>query len=170
MKVTSLFLALLCIFGLTACSSGADTSGPAETEIIGIEDTLTAENFEFSILSVTAADTLTNALGVEYAAEEGNDLLFIVFNAKNTSDDTQNVMNTNFNGAVDGVKVIPQSAVGEINGYMPLVGAVSSGTEMSGYAVWEVPSDWSKLEFSYIDALTGSESDSFTIYADDLTA
>ena len=107
---------------------------------------------------------------MEYAAEEGNELLFIVFNAKNTSDDTQNAMNTNFNGAVDGVKVIPQGAVGEINGYMPLVGAVSSGTEMSGYAVWEVPSDWSKLEFSYIDALTGSESDSFTIYADDLTA
>lgn len=170
MKVTSLFLALLCIFGITACSSGADTSAPSETEIIGIEDTLAAENFEFSILSATTADTLTNALEVEYAAEEGNELLFIVFNAKNTSSDTQNAMNTNFNGAVDGVKVIPQGAVGEINGYMPLVGAVSSGTEMSGYAVWEVPSDWSKLEFSYIDALTGSESDSFTIYADDLTA
>lgn len=105
---------------------------------------------------------------MEYTASEGNQFLFIAFAAKNTSQDTMNVMNTNFNSYVDDSKIVIQSVVGEVEGYMPLLGAVSSGKSFDGYAIWEVPTSWNSFEFSYIDALTGSDSDAFKINRTDI--
>ena len=135
---------------------------------VGIGETLIADNFEFSILSIKTCPAVSNALGVEYVAESGNEYVFCVMGAKNSSSDTQNMMNVNFNGYVDDTKITIVSVVGEIEGYMPLLGAVSADKTFEGYTVWEVPQGWEKLEFSYIDALSGQDSDSFVIYSSDI--
>lgn len=125
-------------------------------------------NFELKILSIKTTKTLTNSLGAEYSAKSGYDYIMIVFDAKNISEETQNIMNVGFNSYIDDMKISIQSVVGEIDGYMPLIGAVSSGKSFEGYAVWELPENWEKFEFSYIDAQTGQESDAFTVYSQDL--
>ena len=126
------------------------------------------DNFELKISSMKTTKTLTNSLGAEYSAKSGYDYLMIVFDAKNISKETQNIMNVGFNGYVDDTKTVIQSVVGEIDGYMPLIGAVSSGKSFEGYSVWEVPENWEKFEFSYIDARTGEESNEFTVYSQDV--
>lgn len=126
------------------------------------------DNFELKISSMKTTKTLTNSLGAEYSAKSGYDYLMIVFDAKNISKETQNIMNVGFNGYVDDTKTVIQSVVGEIDGYMPLIGAVSSGKSFEGYTVWEVPENWEKFEFSYIDARTGKESNGFTVYSQDV--
>lgn len=126
------------------------------------------DNFELKISSMKTTKTLTNSLGAEYSAKSGYDYLMIVFDAKNISKETQNIMNVGFNGYVDDTKTVIQSVVGEIDGYMPLIGAVSSGKSFEGYTVWEVPENWEKFEFSYIDARTGKESNEFIVYSQDV--
>lgn len=126
------------------------------------------DNFELKISSMKTTKTLTNSLGAEYLAKSGYDYLMIVFDAKNISKETQNIMNVGFNGYVDDTKTVIQSVVGEIDGYMPLIGAVPSGKSFEGYTVWEVPENWEKFEFSYIDARTGKESNGFTVYSQDV--
>lgn len=126
------------------------------------------DNFELKISSMKTTKTLTNSLGAEYSAKSGYDYLMIVVDAKNISKETQNIMNVGFNGYVDDTKTVIQSVVGEIDGYMPLIGAVSSGKSFEGYTVWEVPENWEKFEFSYIDARTGKESNEFIVYSQDV--
>jgi hypothetical protein len=148
-----------------------ETTEAVNAEIVGgvgIDGTLTAENFEFSILSTDLCASIKNAMGMEYAASDGKQFLLVVFRSKNISADIQNVMNVNFNSYIDDEKVVIYTVVGEVNGYMPLFGAVSSQKIFDGYTVWEVPDGWNKLEFSYIDALTGSDSDFLRINATDL--
>ena len=71
----------------------------------------------------------------------------------------KNVMNMNFNSYVDNNKVSAQSIVGEIEGFMPLMGATSSQMTFTGYTVWELPVGWNQMQFSYIDALSGEDSE-----------
>ena len=167
-----LMISAMCLFTMSACSSSgeAESSTQAADTRLSVTDTLTAEHFEFSILSVTASQSVKTEIGTEYTAAEGNTMVTVVFAAKNISDDTQNVMYTNFNSYVDGNKVSMVGAVGKVDGYMPLIGAVSSGMSFDGYTIWELPKDWGELEFTYIDALTGSESEnSFVIYHSDIS-
>lgn len=142
---------------------------PSATDAVGFNDTLHAQNFDFSILSAELCDSVTNQLGMTYEAESGTQFLLVTFSAVNTAHDEMNVMNVDFNSYIDDKKVAIQSIVGEIDGFMPLSGAVAAGKTFEGYAVWEVPDGWNTLEFSYIDALTGVDSDIMTIYATDVS-
>lgn len=168
-------LTLFMVLSLCACgssTSGSQVDNPDENTDtrLSISDTLSSEHFDFSIISVSASSSAKSEVGTVYEAADGNQIVTVIFSAKNTSDDTQNVMNTNFNSYVDGSKVTVIGAVGKVDGYMPLIGAVSAGKAFEGYALWELPENWNELEFSYIDALTGSESDnSFVIHSTDIS-
>ena len=161
----SFLLTLFMVLSLCACgssTSGLQVDNPDENTDtrLSISDTLSSEHFDFSIISVSASSSVKSEVGTVYEAADGNQILTVIFSAKNTSDDTQNVMNTNFNSYVDGSKITVIGAVGKVDGYMPLIGAVS-----------ELPENWNELEFSYIDALTGSESDnSLVIHSTDISS
>lgn len=169
-------LTLFMVLSLCACgssTSGLQVDNPDENTDtrLSISDTLSSEHFDFSIISVSASSSVKSEVGTVYEAADGNQILTVIFSAKNTSDDTQNVMNTNFNSYVDGSKITVIGAVGKVDVYMPLIGAVSAGKTFEGYALWELPENWNELEFSYIDALTGSESDnSLVIHSMDISS
>lgn len=172
-EFTILTVLVLSFVLLTGCGSSSEADQPAQDTVdtrLTISDTMNTEHFDFSILSVSTASSVKSEVGTEYTASEGNQMVTVVFSAKNTSGDTQNVMNTNFNSYVDGTKTTVVGAVGKVDGYMPLIGAVSSEKVFEGYTIWELPQDWQELEFSYIDALTGRESeDTFVIYSSDIS-
>ena len=173
MKRILCMLTSLILLVATGCTSGnPETESKKQNEesnTISSTDTLHSENFDFTINSIDVQKTIRNELGVEYAASENCVLVLVDFTATNTSDDTQNVMNTNFNSYIDDNKVVILSAAGKINGHLPLIGAVSAGKNFEGYAIWEAPADWATISFSYIDALSGAESESsFVINANEL--
>lgn len=173
-NLTFLF-ALLIVLSLCACGSSVSSSQDDSSEQnsdtrLSVSDTLSSEHFDFSIISVSASSSVKSEVGTVYEAADGNQIVTVIFSAKNTSDDTQNVMSPNFNSYVDGTKVTVIGAAGKVDGYMPLIGAVSAGKTFEGYALWELPENWTELEFSYIDALTGSESDNaFVIRSTDIS-
>ena len=139
-----------------------------EPNIIGISDTLHAESFDFTVTSAKYYDSITNQLGTTYTPDSGKKYLVLVMNATNTTEEVQNVENVNFNSYIDDYKIGPEAIVGKVDGYMPLLGAVSAGKTFEGYTVWQVPQNWDTFTFSYIDALTGGDSKSFTIYSTDV--
>ena len=88
-----LIISAMCLFTMSACSSSGEVESSTQTADtrLSVTDTLTAEHFEFSILSVTASPSVKTEIGTEYTAAEGNTMVTVVFAAKNISDDTQNV-------------------------------------------------------------------------------
>lgn len=168
----TLFMVIsLCACGASTSDSQVDNSEQNSDTGLSISDTLSSEHFDFSIISVSVSSSVKSEVGTVYEAADGNQIVTIIFSAKNTSDDTQNVMSPNFNSYVDGTKVTTIGAAGKVEGYMPLIGAVSAGKTFEGYALWELPENWNELEFSYIDALTGSESDnSLVIHSTDISS
>ena len=83
--------------------------------------------------------------------------------------ETKNVASAGFNAYVDGKKILPRVVVGSVNDKMVFVGAVSSGMELVGYSVWELPTDWKEFQTSYIDAGTALESEQhFLICKEDI--
>ena len=150
----------LCACGSSTSDSQVDNPDENIDTRLSISDTLSS-----------ASSSVKSEVGPVYEAADGNQIVTVILSAKSTSDDTQNVMNTNFNSYVDGSKVTVIGAVGKVDGYMPLIGAVSAGKTFEGYALWELPENWNELEFSYIDALTGSESDnSLVIHSTDMSS
>lgn len=154
--------------GDSSSTQSGESSSKSDENIIGISDTLHAQSFDFAITSAKYYDSITNQLGVTSTPDEGNKYLLLVIKATNTTEEDQNVENINFNSYIDDSKISPESITGEVDGYMPLLGAVSAGKNFEGYTVWQVPQNWNTLTFSYIDALTGKDSDSFTIHASDV--
>lgn len=145
--------------------------GDENNAIVGMNGTLKTQKFEISIseAEVTASVVSNMGVDVETKAGEGKTFLHITFTAKNITDSTENIVNAGFNAYVDGVKVAPSSVVGKIDGVMPLVGAVSAGMEIKGYAVWELPETWTEFQTSYIESSTGVNSEQhFIIYRNDM--
>ena len=144
--------------GESSSNTSGESSSKSDESTIGISDTLHAQSFDFTITSAKYYDSITNQLGVTSTPDEGNKYLLLVIKATNTTKEDQNVENVNS----------PESITGEVDGYMPLLGAVSAGKNFEGYTVWQVPQNWNTFTFSYIDALTGEDSDSFTLHASDV--
>jgi len=151
-----------------ASSSSAKEEDKKEANTIGITDTLHAQSFDFTITSAKYYDSITNQLGVTSTPDEGKRYLVLVIKAENTTNEDQNAENVNFNSYIDNSKITPESITGEVDGTMPLLGAVSAGKTFEGYTVWQVPQNWDTFTFSYIDALSGEDSDSFTLHSTDI--
>lgn len=134
------------------------SSTPNE-DIIGIDGVLEADCFDLTIENIIWTDALETSLGTVSPDDEGNALLCITFSAKNKTDTTRNVANAGFNAYVDGTKILPKVVVGSVDDAIVFVGAVSSGMEIVGYSVWELPEDWEVFQTSYIDSGTAIESD-----------
>lgn len=143
------------------------TSGDGKSA--GMDGTIKGDNFDISIVDVKWTNALETSIGTVTPEDEGKGLLCIIFSAKNTTDSTQNVANAGFNAYIDGKKVLPKVVAGTIDDAMVFVGAVSSGKEMVGYSVWELPEDWKEFQTSYIDSGTAIESDQyFVIHKEDI--
>ena len=152
-------------------SQPADDSKQLETtgQSVGIDGVLKGDCFDISIVDIKWTDALDTSLGKITPENDGNALLCITFSAKNTTDGTKNVASARFNAYVDGKKILPRVVVGSVNDKMVFVGAVSSGMELVGYSVWELPTDWKEFQTSYIDAGTALESEQhFLICKEDI--
>jgi hypothetical protein len=176
-KGVKIACAIIIIVAVIACiavvvtdtdSSKTSSSSSKDENIIGISDTLHAQSFDFTITSAKLYNSITNQLGVTYTPDEGKQYLVLVIKATNTTDEDQNVVNSDFNSYLDNSKITPESVVGKVDGYMPLLGAISPGNNFEGYTVWQVPQKWNTFTFSYLDSLTGEDSDSFTIHSSDV--
>ena len=188
-RVLAVILGVCLVFSFAACSSDSSDSSSADASDESAEaeenseeeteeesddrakigDTVEADSFDISIISVSRASTLSSEAGTSYEASDGNELIMVVFSFTNTSDDIQNAAYANFDSYVDGTKITVISAAGEIDGYMPLIGAVDVDKTFEAYAVWELTEGWTELEFSYIDNLSGKDSDAFVIYNTDIS-
>ena len=132
------------------------------------KDTISGENFDISVINIKSSNKFTNSLGVDYTAKDWNVLLFVGFSAKNKTNETKNI-GPCFVASCDNKTVTPVSAVGNIDGFMPFVGAVASESTFEVYQIWELPKDWQNFKFSYLDAQTGSESETMQINCSDIS-
>lgn len=171
----------------TAKPSNSGSNGPAQNELVnqqtqqpepsekidensvGIDATLNADRFDLSIVDIKWTTALETSLGTIEPEDSGKGLLCVIFSAKNTTENVQNVANIGFNAYADGRKVLPKVVVGTVDDAVVFVGAVSPGMEIVGHVVWELPDDWEEFQTSYIDL--GSARDSkqhFTIHREDI--
>ena len=125
---------------------------------VGLDGVVNADCFDLSIVDVKWTTALETSLGTINPDDSSKGLLCIIFSAKNTTESVQNVAGIGFNAYVDGTKVIPKTVVGSIDDAVVFVGAVSPGMEIVGHVVWELPSDWTEFQTSYIDAGTARDS------------
>lgn len=174
-KILSIILSFVFMFSLVACSiedSSSQTKVNNDTlttdSVKTSKDTIIGENFDISVISIKSSNKFTNLLGVDYTAKDGNVLLFVVFSVKNKTTETKNI-GPSFVASCDNKTVAPVSAVGNIDGFMPFVGAVASESTFEAYQIWELPKDWQNFEFSYLDAQTGSESETMQINCSDIS-
>lgn len=151
----------------TSPSVNGEQTADDETNI-GLDGTLHAEDFDISIKDIKWTDALETSVGTFTPDEEGKKLLCIIFSAKNTTDTTQNVANANFNAYIDGKKILPKVVTGYIDEAVVLVGAVSSGMEMVGYSVWELPENWEEFQTSYISGLGIESKQHFVFHREDI--
>lgn len=143
-------------------------SEPEENQnSVGMDGTISGDCFDISVVSAKLVDKLETPLGPVSSQREGNKLLFVVFSAKNTTAETENL--GSFNAYVDKEATLPTAAVGKIDNAMPFVGAVASGMEMKAYQVWELPEDWEEFQINYFEA-TGTECKQyFVIHKEDIS-
>lgn len=174
-KILSIILSFIFMFSLVACST-EDSSDQAKVKndssttdsVKTSKDTISGENFDISVINIKSSNKFTNSIGVDYTAKDGNVLLFVVFSAKNKTNETKNI-GPSFVASCDNKTVTPVSAVGDIDGFMPFVGAVASKSSFEAYQIWELPKDWQNFKFSYLDAQTGSESETMQINCSDIS-
>lgn len=140
-----------------------DQPGETDDKSVGIDGTIHGDCFDISIADIKWTNTLETSIGTVTPEDTEKSLLCITFLAKNITDSTENVANIGFNAYVDGKKVLPKVVVGSVDGAMVFVGAVSSGMELVGFSVWELPTDWKEFQTSYIDAGTAVESEQYFV-------
>ena len=111
--------------------------------------------------------TLNAGMDIDYAADEGKQYLTLCIDATNTSDETRNL--GTLSAYVDNVAVLPDNFLGKLGDRLIFVGGIDAGKTIQTYIMFQVPTDWEKFEFSYIDSLTGSQSASVTITRADVS-
>lgn len=139
---------------------------PESNGSVGYDGHIKGEYFDISIVNAKWTDSLETPLYTITPEKEGTKLLFLIFSAKNTADETYNL--GMFNSYVDKQATLPTAVVGEIDEAMPFVGAVASGMEMKAYWVLEIPENWEELQLNYFES-TGSECKQyFVIHREDI--
>lgn len=151
-------------------SEQAIPNASEDPKAVGIDGTVDADCFDISIVDIKWTAELETSLGTITPDDPNNGLLCIIFSAKNTTDDIQNVASVGFNSYVDGTKTIPKVVVGSIDNAIVFVGAVSPSMEIIGHVVWELPNNWEEFQTSYIDSGTAIDSEQyFMIQKSDIT-
>lgn len=149
----------------------SDSQEPtSKDKSVGFGGTISGECFDISIVDAKWTDSLDISMGSvsiqNTPQKDENKLLCLIFNAKNTTDDTENL--GMFNAYVDKQAVLPTSVLGKVDDAMIFVGAVASGMEMKAYQVWELPENWEEFQLNYFEA-TGPEcSQCFIIHREDI--
>ena len=170
-KLACLLLAALLLFCFSGCEEGIPTAGStpssdlatSEKSYFDIPGTLSAENFDLTIVSAKVSDTVTLDSGIEIVIEpdEGKQFLILCIDAKNTSGEIRNL--GNFFSYADGFTVLPHNILGKFEDRVLFGGGVHPGKTICTYILYQVPTDLQEFEMAYQDSLTGSISDSIVI-------
>ncbi len=184
LKLFALTMAVIMVFTVCAlgCSdSDSSSSSTSETksaeektteeknDVAGIGDVVKTEHFEITVTKAQTTKYLKNALNMSYNAADGKEFVFLVFSFKNITDEIHNT-SPSYICSVDKVQVHGYNVVGDIDGCMPLVGAVGAGSIFNTYVVVEVAEGWQTLEFEYLDGELGTASQKIVINHSDTTA
>lgn len=138
----------------------------ASENSVGFGGTISSDFFDITLENAKLAESIESPLGTIAPQNEASNLLFLVFSAKNKTEETYNL--GSLNAYADKQSVLPTSVVGQIDGAMPFVGAVASGMEMKAYFVLELSENWEELQLNYFEA-TGPECKQyFVIHAEDI--
>lgn len=140
--------------------------------VVGFEGTISGKYFDISILDAKWTDALeVDGVGVPMTVtpqKDGTKLLCLIFSAKNTAEEIENL--GMFNAYVDKQTVLPTTFLGKVDDAIVFVGAVESGMEMKAYQVWELPENWEEFQLKYFEA-TGPEcAQHFVIHPEDIGA
>lgn len=186
------FFALLLIICISACamcgcdsdaapsgSGSPDASAQSDQDAtntntepsssFSIPGTLIADNFDLTIVSAEICDTVTlnSGIEIEVKPDDGKQFLILCIDAKNTSDDVMNL--GSFLTYVDNITVLPHNMLAKLGDRILFSGGVNPGKIMCTYIMYQVPTSWETFELSYVDSLTGSMSESITIYKSDIS-
>ncbi len=96
---------------------------------------------------------------------EGKKYLVLFFEAENISSNLVQLAVTNFEASINGVKANFTMLASKVDNYDTLSGGVSAGSKKQGYSVWEIGSNYNKLEISYKDGYLSSNSYMYDYYS-----
>lgn len=82
-------------------------------------------------------------------AKKGKKFLVLFLSVRNDSSEDDYINYNYISAKVDGKKVEHTFLVNEPKGYPTIFTQIPAGKSIGGFIVWEVPSDWKKLEFTY---------------------
>lgn len=146
---------------------GENDSTQSSSNVVGIDGTISGECFDISIVGAKWTDALETSLYTVTPEKEGNKLLCLIFSAKNTTGETENL--GLFNAYINKQATLPITVVGGIDDAMAFVGAVASGMEMRAYCVWELPEGWEELQLNYFEASGPECKQYFVIHPEDIS-
>lgn len=164
----SLLLVVLMLFCFAGCEGGVPSNTEPPKAPFSIPGTLSAENFDLTIVSVQICDTVNINSGIDVVIEpdDGKQFLVLCIDAKNTSDEIRNL--GNFFAYADGVTVLPHNVLGKLGDRVIFVGGVHPGKTICTYILYQVPTDVKEFELAYQDSFTGSISKSIVINCSDI--
>lgn len=142
-----------------------------DTNAVGFDGTISGECFDISIIDAKWTDNLELSMGGGFSVpvepeRDGTKLLCLVFNAKNTTNETENL--GLFNAYVDKQSVLPITVLGKLDDAMIFVGAVDSGMEMKTFQIWEIPETWEEFQLNYFESSGPECAQYFVIHPEDV--
>ncbi|MCI9080288.1 MAG: DUF4352 domain-containing protein [Lachnospiraceae bacterium] len=82
-------------------------------------------------------------------AKKGKEFLVLFLSIRNDSSEDDYINYNYISAKVDGKKIEHTFLVYEPKGYSTIFTHIPAGKSIGGFIVWEVPSNWEKLEFVY---------------------
>lgn len=167
-RMKKLFVAALALLMLSGCASSTpnpsesatpsapESSAPAEpreNKSFGVNDPLSGKSFDITVVSASLSDTVTLNAGVDvdFSPDEGKQFLILCIDAKNTSKKVCNL--GSFLASVDKTSVLPSNYLGKLVDRVLFAGAVTPGSTMETYVLYQVPEEWETFELWYVDSL-----------------
>lgn len=182
-RMKKLLAAALALLMLAGCASSSpkpsesttppapESSAPAEPtedKAWGLDDPLSSESFDVTVVSAELSDkvTLNAGVDIDFSPDEGKQFLILCIDAKNTSDEVCNL--GSFLASVDKTSVFPSNYLGKLGTRVLFVGAVPPGSTMETYVLYQVPEEWKVFELWYIDSLLGGTEGPIVISREDV--
>lgn len=142
-------------------SSDTDTNIPSDEETPSVSDSRTPETVSLvmnqmngnekvsiTMIGLCQYDSLESDAYTDVPAD-GNVYLAMFFDIINHDNGDDYINPENMSATVDGEAVSHLGVFNQPESYEPVFDHISTGEELSGYVVWEVPSDWQSFDMEY---------------------
>lgn len=142
-------------------SSDTDTNIPSDEETPSVSDSRTPETVSLvmnqmngnekvsiTMIGLCQYDSLESDAYTDVPTD-GNVYLAMFFDIINHDNGDDYINPENMSATVDGEAVSHLGVFNQPESYEPIFDHIGTGEELSGYVVWEVPSDWQSFDMEY---------------------